>query len=69
MSASNYQRPGEMSLVEKVWQINWGLVLVVCLVASLGFALLYSAANGSVDPWASRQAARFAIGLVMMANL
>jgi len=69
MSASNYQRPGEMSLVEKVWQINWGLVLVVCLVASLGFALLYSAANGSVDPWASRQAARFAIGLVLMLGL
>ena len=69
MSASNYQRPGEMSLVEKAWQINWGLVLVVCLVASLGFALLYSAANGSVDPWASRQAARFAIGLVLMLGL
>ena len=42
MSTGSYQRPGEMSLVEKLWQINWGLVLIVCLVASLGFALLYN---------------------------
>ena len=67
--SSSYQRPGEMSLVEKIWQINWGLVLIVCLVAAIGFALLYSAANGSVDPWASRQAARFAVGLAVMLGL
>lgn len=67
--SSSYQRPGEMNLLEKIWQINWGLVLIVCLLASIGCALLYSAANGSSDPWASRQAVRFGIGLVAMLGL
>jgi rod shape determining protein RodA len=35
-------------------------------VASIGFAMLYSAAHGSADPWMDRQAARFAVGLAMM---
>jgi len=67
--SGSYQRPGEMSLVEKVWQINWGLVLIVCCLAAIGCALLYSAANGNSDPWASRQAVRFGIGLAAMLGL
>ena len=53
------------SLGEKVRDINWGLVLVVTATAGVGFAMLYSAANGSVNPWASRQAVRFGAGLIM----
>ncbi|MEE9195137.1 MAG: FtsW/RodA/SpoVE family cell cycle protein, partial [Alphaproteobacteria bacterium] len=56
----------EMTLGEKVWQINWSLVLLATLIASIGFAMLYSAANGNMDPWASRQMIRFATGLVLM---
>ena len=56
----------EMSVRDKFWQINWGLVAIVCVIAIIGFAMLYSAANGSFDPWASRQMARFAVGLVIM---
>lgn len=59
-------RNPEMSLFEKFWQVNWGLVLLVTLISSVGFAMLYSAANGSVDPWASRQMARFGIGIVLL---
>jgi rod shape determining protein RodA len=55
-----------LSLSRKVWQVNWLLILMVCLIASIGFAMLYSAANGSMDPWASRQMGRFAVGLVVM---
>lgn len=55
-----------MSLRDKLGQVNWGLVLVLCLTASLGFAMLYSAANGSYEPWALRQMMRFAAGLVLM---
>ncbi|MDP6172607.1 MAG: FtsW/RodA/SpoVE family cell cycle protein, partial [Rhodospirillales bacterium] len=56
----------EMTLGQKFWNINWLFVLLVVLTASVGFALLYSAANGSFTPWASRQMIRFAVGLVVM---
>ena len=60
------RRQEKLSLGQKILDINWLLVLLVTLVAAIGFAMLYSAADGSVSPWASRQMARFAIGLVMM---
>ncbi|MDR3519086.1 MAG: rod shape-determining protein RodA [Azospirillaceae bacterium] len=55
-----------MSLLEKVWQINWGLVLVLCALTAIGLTALYSAANGRFDPWASRQLIRFGFGVVVM---
>jgi rod shape determining protein RodA len=59
-------RNPEMSLRQKIWQLNWGMVLLVGLVAGVGFAMLYSAANGSVNPWASAQMMRFGLGFVIM---
>ncbi len=56
----------EMSLGQKIWQINWGLVLILSATAAIGFAMLYSAANGSFHPWASRQMIRFSAGLVIL---
>ncbi len=55
-----------LSLGQKIWQINWMVVLLLCVIASIGFAMLYSAANGSFDPWASRQMARFGLGFTLM---
>ena len=59
-------RNPEMTLRQKIWQLNWGLVILLCLIAAVGFAMLYSAANGSVEPWASRQMMRFGLALVIM---
>ncbi len=59
-------RDPEMTLGEKLWQISWGLVLLTTLISVIGFAMLYSAANGNVDPWASRQMVRFSVGLAVM---
>ena len=56
----------EMSLWRKLGQITWGLVAVIVVIAGVGFAMLYSAADGSFHPWASRQMARFGPGLVLM---
>jgi len=39
---------------------------LVCITASVGFAMLYSAANGNIDPWVSRQMLRFGAGLLVM---
>jgi len=56
----------EMPLREKLWQINWTMVLLIIAIACIGFAMLYSAAKGNIDPWASRQMGRFGIGLALM---
>ena len=57
---------GPLTLGQKLWQLNWGLVLLLVLLAAIGAAMLYSAANARWDPWASRQLIRFGIGLVLM---
>ncbi len=56
----------EPTVRQKLLRLNWELVLLIVLTASIGFAMLYSAANGSFDPWASRQMSRFAVGVVLM---
>ena len=56
----------EMGLFEKALQLNWLLILMVCMIAGIGFAMLYSAAGGNMDPWASRQIVRFGVGAVLM---
>ncbi len=66
LSRLTFERNPEISLTDKLGQINWGLVCVITLIAAIGCAMLYSAAEGSVDPWASRQALRFGAGLVLM---
>ena len=56
----------ELTLLQKLVQINWFLIALISLIAGVGFAMLYSAANGNIDPWASRQMLRFATGLGLM---
>ncbi|MFC4347587.1 rod shape-determining protein RodA [Kordiimonas lipolytica] len=52
--------------LQRLLSLNWGMVLINCMIACIGFAMLYSVAGGDWDPWASRQAARFAGALVLM---
>ncbi len=59
-------REPSFGLATKLWNISWFYVLLLCALAGVGYAALYSAAGGSPDPYASRQALRFAFGLVMM---
>jgi rod shape determining protein RodA len=56
----------ELSFSDRVRGINWGLVMLLCMISGIGFAMLYSAANGSWQPWASKQVARFAIAFIPM---
>jgi rod shape determining protein RodA len=58
--------PRKMTIAAKLRQVTWSMVLLISMVASVGFAMLYSAAHGSMDPWMDRQLGRFAIGLVLM---
>ncbi|MBU6443584.1 MAG: rod shape-determining protein RodA [Alphaproteobacteria bacterium] len=54
------------SIGEKLFEVNWGLVMLIALIASVGFAMLYSVAGGHFEPWASKQIVRFVIGLVLL---
>ncbi len=54
----------ELTLVERIQNISWGLVLLILVAACFGIAVLYSAADGSMQPWAAAQTIRFAIALV-----
>ena len=49
-----------LTFADKLRGIQWGLVLLVAAISGIGFAMLYSAANGDFQPWASRQMTRFA---------
>jgi rod shape determining protein RodA len=63
--SSDIAKP-ELTLGDKVRAIQWGLVLLIAAISGIGIAMLYSAANGNLQPWASRQMTRFAIALVPM---
>ena len=45
----------------------WGMLIPLCLLVAFGAAVLYSAAGGSMDPFASSHLIRFSIFLVMAA--
>jgi rod shape determining protein RodA len=55
-----------LSLGAKLARFDWAVVALVCAIAATGFLMLYTAAGGALDPWASRQMTRFAIGFVGM---
>ncbi len=57
---------GELSLLQKILHLNWGLVLLITALACVGFVALYSAAGGRLEPWAHQQMIRFGVFLVMM---
>jgi len=67
--ASARLRRGDITTGEKLWQISWSLIFVICCIFAFGFAMLYSAANGNFQPWAVPQLARFILGLGMIAVL
>ncbi|QEH96518.1 rod shape-determining protein RodA [Gluconobacter thailandicus] len=50
----------------RLLQVNWLYVLLVCLLAGVGYIALYSAGGGSAKPFAGPQIVRFGFGLVMM---
>ena len=48
---------------EKLIEMNWGLVLLIAVIASVGLAMQYSVAGGHFFPWAAPQGMRFVVGL------
>jgi rod shape determining protein RodA len=63
--------PAPPAFSERIWRINWGLVLVLSAIAGIGVVALYSAAGGRYDPWAARHAIRYgaALGVLLVVAL
>ncbi len=66
MTSNSFAIHSELTFFQKIQSLNWGLLLLIIAVACVGFTCLYSAAGGSLSPWASKQIARFCVGLVGM---
>lgn len=49
----------DLSLWDKISHLHWPLIFLITLVSTIGFATLYSAAQGHLEPWALRQILRF----------
>ena len=61
-----FHRPGEMTVQERFGQISWTLVVMIMILGAVGLAMLYSAAGGDMDPWATRQMIRLVIGFAAL---
>ena len=52
-------------VLEKFLYVNYFLLILIILIFSIGLVLLYSAAGGSMEPWASKQLIRFIFSLLL----
>ena len=59
-------RSHKLGFAEKFWGISFSYVLLIFILASIGIVMLYSAANGSWEPWAFPQLMRFGLGFFVM---
>ena len=59
-----YSETTKFSLTYKLKRINYGLIILVTACCSIGFAMLYSAAGGDIEPWAQRHLIRYFVGLL-----
>ena len=55
-----------LSIKDRFFNINFGYVLCIVLLALIGTVVLYSAANGNWNPWALKHIVRFGIALILM---
>ncbi len=63
---ANTAHPDGDTIWHRLRRVHWVLAALLVAVASIGFAVLYSAADAQWQPWAVRQAIRFGIGFLLM---
>ncbi len=69
MSLAGKHIQRDLNFIERVFKINWVFIFLICCPASLGFLMLYSAADGNIEPWAKAQMIRFGIGFFLMLGI
>ena len=55
--------------LRELGRLPWGIVLVVTAITGFGLVVLYSAAGGSLSPWALKQGIRFVILMIFALGL
>ena len=53
-------------ILQKLAQLNWGLIGLALFLGGIGIAMLYSVAGGEFQPWAQGHLLRLGIGLGLM---
>ena len=53
-------------IIERLFRLDWILVVLICTIGAVGIGMLISASGGSTEPWAARQMVWFGAGLVVM---
>ena len=61
----NFDR-NNLSLSQKLEQLNWMLISMIITLAFIGFVMLYSAGGGSFHPWLIRQLGFFCLFFPLM---
>ncbi len=56
----------KLPLMYKLRRINYSLIILVTACCGIGFAMLYSAAGGNIEPWAQRHLVRYFVGLLVI---
>jgi rod shape determining protein RodA len=70
VTASALSRPGERDRISsKLAELDWRVIGLLCVLAGIGTAMLYSIAGGSWSPWAWKHLLRFGVLLVAMIGL
>jgi rod shape determining protein RodA len=69
MMERRLSRERGMTLTEKLGSVSWTFVLLLGLMAGVGYAMLYSAAGLNPEPWAFRHGLRFGFGVLMMIGI
>jgi len=54
---------------QRLLKLNYGYIILITLVALVGFVMLYSASDGHLYPWALPQIFRFLLGMGLMISL
>lgn len=55
-----------LSFLRRVSLLSWPLIILITFMSCIGFAILFSAAKGNIDPWASAQMKRFLLLFPLM---
>ena len=54
---------------QKLFYLNWPIILLLCAAGAIGIIMLTSIAGNNWHPWASAQLKRFLVGFVLMISI
>lgn len=58
-----------LGLKDKFCQLSFSYIILIVILACVGTMTLYSAANGSWEPWAIKHISRFGVSMLLMIGL